>query len=105
MSTKKSMLAIWAVASILWVAFSYYTFDVHRVKHAYRTFERYEDKIAHGQKTAYYKRAYKRTRRQLDDANKDMGLFFLVGFGLPGLMLAFGTAALENVDKHKAKRK
>jgi len=98
MSTKKSMLIIWFISTALWVSFSFYMYDVNQVRTAYKKFEYYEEKIAYGEKTSYNLSGYKRASKLVERANKKLGLFFIIGFGFPGLMLAIGTAALENFD-------
>lgn len=110
MSVKKNMLIIWAVASLLWAAFSGYMFRLDHVVHRYRMHDQFMEKVARGPRAdpyryEYYRRAYDRAIRDLRDANEDLAFFFLVGIGLPGLMLAIGTAALENVDKPRRRKK
>jgi len=110
MSLKKTMFVIWVAVSLLWAAFSAYMFDVQHTKYIYANYTRFEEKVAQGRKGDplrwdYNKRGYKRMRKEVSDLNKDLGLFFLVGFGLPGIMLAVGTIALENVDKPKKRKK
>lgn len=110
MSTKKSMFVIWAVASVLWASFSACMFDIERTKYVYGNYEKFEEKIARGRKNDplrwdYNKRGYKRMQKEVSALNRDLGLFFLIGLGLPGIMLAVGTIALENIDKPKKRKK
>jgi hypothetical protein len=110
MSAKKSMFIIWAVASILWLAFSFYMFRIDNVAHVYSMNDRYEQKVLRGRSAdplryEYNRRAYERSTRETRKVNRDLGLFFLVGMGLPGLMLAIGTMALENTGKPASARK
>ena len=106
MSTKKSMLIIWAVASLLWAVFASYMFDLGRLDNAYRLQDRYWKKLVETSRSQnyrkeYYRRAYERATAQVNEANRDLGLFFLLGIGLPGIMLAIGTAALAHADRPK----
>lgn len=104
------MFIIWAVASLLWAAFSTYMFDIKNVSYAYSTYDRFQEKIARGRhfdptRWEYYKRNYNRARKMVDEANSNLGLFFLIGIGFPGILLAVGTIALENIDKPKKRKK
>lgn len=109
MSARKSMFVIWAVASMLWVPFSYYMFRVDLVMRTYHSYDRYAEKVAHGRAAEpyrydYYRRSYERASRDVQRANKDLGLFFLIGFGLPGILLAVGTMVMEAGERHSARR-
>lgn len=104
LSAKKSMFYIWAVASVLWLAFCVYMYDLGKVGYAYSQYERYSSKVAQGRSADpfhwdYHKRQYQKARKNLDDVNRNISLFFLVGIGFPGIMLAVGTIALGNIDK------
>lgn len=102
LSAKKSMLIIWAVGTLLWIPFAGYMFDFGEVRAAYKSHALYEEKVAQsGKRSGYYYQAYKRAQQRMLRANKKLGLFFLMGFAFPGLLLAFGTAVMENADKPK----
>jgi len=109
MSVKKNMFMIWLVASVLWLAFSCYMFRLDHIVYQYRVHDRFMEKVAKGPQANptrydYYLRGYNRAITELREANEDLALLFLVGVGLPGLMLAIGTAALGNIDKPKRKK-
>lgn len=110
LSVKKSMLIIWAVGSLLWAGFATYMFKLEEVGYAYKTYDYFSEKVARGRnhdpmRWSYYQRGFDRARRMTAEANKNLGLFFLIGIGFPGVLLAVGTMALENVDKPKKRKK
>ncbi len=109
MNFKKIMLAIWMVFSLGWVASSFYIFDIDKLGYAYRTYDRFAEKAARGRgadplQWDYNLRGYKRAQAMVEEANKNLGLFILFGFGLPLILLAVGNAALHNIDT-KARKK
>lgn len=107
-NAKKTMLVIWFIASLLWAGFCSYMFKIGDIAHAYRAHETFAEKIARGRGADPYRweynlRGYERTARMVEKANKDLGLFVLLGFGFPGLMLAVGTAVMQQSGKGRRK--
>lgn len=90
-SNKRAMLIFWAVASLLWLGFSAYMFHMNQVSDVWKLYNHYENMIQNGSGSDYTRRAYMRATDRLNDMSRDVGLFFLVGLGMPGLMLSLGT--------------
>ncbi len=103
------MFMIWLVASLLWLPCAAYMFDFKNILYRYNVHDNFMEKVARGPQADpyrydYYRRGYDRAIRDLRNANEDLAFLLLIGVGLPGLMLAVGTALLENIDKpHKRK--
>jgi hypothetical protein len=100
MSVKKSMLAIWAVASVLWIVFSCYMFDLKGAMDANRTFMLYQSRWEKSHGTSSLS-VYRAAGKRVDRMNQNICLFMLIGIGFPALMLSVGTYALRDVDKKK----
>ena len=83
-------------------------FRVDQIKYAYERHTHFGIKVAKGQRAdplrwGYYNRSYKRAQRLVKEANQDLTMFLLIGLGLPGIMLAIGTALLENAYNQNQK--
>lgn len=106
MSAKKSMFAVWAVGSILWAVFSSYMFHVGDIVYANHSRSYYENLYIKGDRSERMKAAIARASRRVQQANRNLYLFALVGIGFPGVLLAIGTWAMGSVDEPPAgKRK
>ena len=90
-SSKRSMLIFWAVASVLWLGFSAYMFHLNQISDVWKLYSHYENMIQNGSGSDYTRRGYMRAAERMNEMSGDVGLFFLVGLGIPGLMLSFGT--------------
>lgn len=98
MSAKKSMFIVWAVGSILWAVFSSYMFHVKDVYYANHSLNYYQNLYIKGDRSERMRAAIGRAGRRVQEANRNMYLFALVGIGFPGLLLALGTWAMTGVD-------
>jgi len=99
MSTKRAMFIFWLIASLFWLGFSSYMFHIDRASDAWKRYNHYETMIQNGSNSAYTRKAYMRATDRLNEVSRDIGLFFLVGIGMPGLMLSAGTWAMRKNEK------
>ena len=96
MTVKKSMLIIWAVASLLWIGFSVQIFNLDEVVNANRQLNIYETRYEHGERTKQMRETILRANKRVQAANKEFILFLVVSCGIPGMMLSLGAYLLRN---------
>lgn len=97
-SSKRAMLIFWAIASLFWLGFSAYMFHMDQVTDAWKLYQHYEHMIQNGASSDYARKAYMRATDRLNGVSRDIGLFFLVGIGMPGLILSLGTWLIRKPD-------
>lgn len=93
------MFIFWAAASLLWLWFSAYMFHMDQVRDAWEMYGHYERMIQNGASSDFTRRAYMRATDRLNGVSRDVGLFFLTGIGLPGVLLSLGTWLMRKKQK------
>lgn len=108
MGAKKRMLVLWVVASLGWVALCAVKLDLKYIGASYERLDYFATKVARGRaddpmRWDYNLRSYQRAQALVGEANRNLGLFILLAFGFPGIMLSVGTFAMRNIDVHAAR--
>ena len=94
-SGKRILLLFWAAASLFWLGFAAYSFNISKATDAWELYGYYERMIQNGASSDYTRRAYMRATDNLNDVSNEIGLFILVGIGLPTATLAIGSWLLR----------
>ena len=90
-SGKRALLLFWVVASIIWLGFAAYSFNLSHATDAWELYGHYERMIQNGASSDYTRRAYMRATDRLNEVSHEIGLFILIGIGLPTVTLMIGA--------------
>ncbi len=96
---KKYLFLAWLLASVAWVPVAGKICHMKDVAARYRVYNNYENQIAHGNHSDYLRTAYRNAATSLDNSSQHVGSFLIIGFGLPGLILAGGTWLLRRRER------
>lgn len=94
-SGRRALFLFWVVASTLWLGFAAYSFNLSRATDAWALYGHYERMIQNGASSDYTRQAYMRATDRLNDVSREIGLFIIIGIGLPVAVLAVGAMMMR----------
>lgn len=98
-SVKRNLLILWTVTSLGWMALSWNIAKVDTAVHAYKNMMMYENMIISGNNSKTIREMYFRSAQRTNESAKNIGLFLLLGFGVPLVTLALGNLWLRKKPK------
>lgn len=104
-TTKKILLVIWCLCSLVWIGAMGHQFRVMKAIDTYSSHYATINNINDGVATSYEKRAYMQSGPDLNKAGKSFALFVLVGLAVPFAVLKIAGNLMDKASKPKTAAK
>jgi hypothetical protein len=104
-ATKKILLALWLIVSLVWMVTIARPFQLGSAIDIYSSYYQKINDINDGTATSYEKKDYMESGPELEDAGKTIAFYLLAGFGLPWLLLWIGARVMKGKDAGPAPKK